>query len=150
MKIVTIKKVENEPDPNTSGVMFVKDYADFLVCQLILQGPGSIESRFDADTPTKIEWLFTPRRASQQKSVHLSSISFFRPLLACFGWKYLDNAYGGHIRFGIQFEGESEPRPELFSLYQCNEMETACWLKIYLYSIAGVWPFPEMTQKSAE
>lgn len=150
MQIVTVKKIENEPNRDISGKDFVVDYADFLVCRLIQQGPGRVESQFSSDTPSKIEWLFSPRRSDQQKISLLSDASLFRPLLARFGWKYLDNAYGGHTRFGVQFEGDAEPRPELFSLYQCNEMETACWLKIYLYSIAGVWPFPELIQKPSD
>lgn len=142
MQIVAVKKIE--ASPKTSSMDFVVNYADFLVFHLIQQGPGRLESYFTPDEPSKISWRFTPRRAGQQASVVLSEASFFRPLLARIGWKYLNNPYGGHARFGIQFEGDNEPRPERFSLYQCNEMETACWLKIYLYNVSGVWPFPEM------
>ena len=117
--------------------------ADYLLCRMIEEGPGCVEDHYQPERKVT-DWRFFSRRRKEETVLFSTEGSFFRPFLAHFAGKCGISPYGGHTRFRVRFDGEEGPCPERFELFLCNQMETGCWMKVYLYGIDGVWPFPEM------
>ena len=136
MEALVVKRIVEEPLDQLA------DYPDFLIGLLIKEGMGKIENHVDPIDKDHICWRFTSRRTGEQKILLPYGIGSyqFRPLLARFGFKVEASPYAGHAHFSVQYEGESEPRPEFFSYYWSNEPETEYWIKLYLHHISGVWP----------
>ncbi|HET7625584.1 MAG TPA: hypothetical protein VFM25_09990, partial [Verrucomicrobiae bacterium] len=117
-------------------------YPDFLVNLLIKFGIGVIEASRSKNDSDRIDFIFTSHRTGESQIVASIGSGFFRPLLARLGPRFgAENMlYLGHTFFTCEAECEGRKRSHGFSLFVCNEPTMGIWMKLYFYSIDGVWP----------
>ena len=136
MKSLTFQSISHPPSEDNLSL-----YPDFLVTCLLNEGIGRIEADKSLQRDGKVDFVLTSRTSGSSRVVATIGAGFFRPVLARFGNRCRDDMlYCGHDLFTCQFEREGKLREHRFSIFLCNEPTMACWLRLYLYGIDGLFP----------
>ena len=136
MKSLTFQSISHPPSEDNLSL-----YPDFLVTCLLKNGIGNIEADKALQHDGTVDFILTSRTTGTARIISSIGTGFFRPVLARFGNRCRDDMlYCGHHLFACQFEREGKIRDHRFSIFLCNEPTMACWLRLYLYGIDGLFP----------
>ncbi len=137
MKEIEIQPIEKEPTAEDFRL-----YPDYLIGCLLREGVGLIEADRERHRDDKVDFVLTLRKTGETKIVGSLTSGFFRSVLARFGPRCgaEDMLYAGHTLFACKYGREGSDRLHRFSLFVCNEPTMGVWLRLYLYSIDGIWP----------
>ena len=137
--------LRSDPQPS------VLAYPDFLLKHMLECGPSFLETDLSWELEGQVEVRLRPRK---QPTTVLALIPArqFRPILARFAIVTgMDDPYGSVHTFACDHFCEGQLRPHYFRAFLCNEGAMGMWLRVYLYGIAGIYPFRfEATEESQE
>lgn len=116
-------------------------FPDYVITQMIAVGPCSIEADYALQQDGNIPFTLSSHSSSERTVVTRVKTQEFRTLLARFATQVsLDNHYAGQVLFSCEAEKDGSLRQHRFSLFLCNEPTMGFWLRLYLYSIDGLFP----------
>jgi len=136
MNTLTLKPISEEPTIDK-----VVDYPDYILLHMLRVGPSSVEADMSLPHDETIEFRLRERNTGVSNIIGRVPVHLYRIILARFSvFSGLENPYHGSVLFSCEFEREGRLRHHRFSLFLCNEPTMSYWLRLYLYSIEGVFP----------
>jgi hypothetical protein len=105
---------------------------DFLLTALLRKQRGMLHAELDVARQgvrdEVVRWLFRGTEQGEESITQCPAI-FFRPTLACFGYRYMDGqVYGGHIRRVLTQTGRTFVR----EIFMSNQNWSGFWIRVYV------------------
>ena len=116
-----------------------------ILTGMLKSGICSLVAELPLEKGVDVPWQLTLRATGKTRCVLTMPRFAFRPVIAHMACLAGASPYAGQANFTIAYPHDGQTRPHRFSFFICNEPTMDIWVRLYLYSIDGVWPSPPET-----